>query len=211
MAPDAQPGRRGQRRRRACGLAGTLYPRGGHTSCGGSWSPWSCGCQPVPRLVAPARSRQAHPLQGEREAAGAKRLLRHDPAIRGASLASGTPRCLQPWKIFTRPYWDPCDAMPVAGVLTIPVPRAGTSRLARRLTTILPAMTLVEAIDTTRLHRIAGLTGNRTVVITTRPCRAPLHISRSDVPHPLRLIPVCRDDHRCAGLRMRSSFRNAMQ
>jgi len=28
--------------------------------------------------------------------------------------------------------------------------------LARRLTTILPAMTLAEAIDATRIHRVAG-------------------------------------------------------
>jgi hypothetical protein len=33
--------------------------------------------------------------------------------------------------------------------------------LARRLTTILPAMTLAEAIETTRIHRVAGLTGDR--------------------------------------------------
>ena len=31
--------------------------------------------------------------------------------------------------------------------------------LARRLTTILPAMTLAEAIETTCIHRVAGLTG----------------------------------------------------
>jgi predicted ATPase with chaperone activity len=30
--------------------------------------------------------------------------------------------------------------------------------LARRLTTILPAMTLAEAIETTRLYRVAGRT-----------------------------------------------------
>ena len=47
--------------------------------------------------------------------------------------------------------------------------------LARRLTTILPAMTLAEAIDTTRLHRVAGRTGDRTAVVTTRPGRAPPH------------------------------------
>jgi hypothetical protein len=47
--------------------------------------------------------------------------------------------------------------------------------LARRLTTILPAMTLAEAIETTRIHRVAGLTGNRTALVTTRPCRAPHH------------------------------------
>jgi magnesium chelatase family protein len=52
--------------------------------------------------------------------------------------------------------------------------------LARRLTTILPAMTLAEAIETTRIHRVAGLTGNRTALVTTRPFRAP-HQTISDV------------------------------
>jgi hypothetical protein len=33
---------------------------------------------------------------------------------------------------------------------------------ARRLTTILPAMALPGAIETTRIHRIAGLTGAHT-------------------------------------------------
>src|SRR5262245_2343379 len=47
--------------------------------------------------------------------------------------------------------------------------------LARRLTTILPAMTLAEALETTRLHRVAGLTGDRTALVTTRPFRAPQH------------------------------------
>ena len=47
--------------------------------------------------------------------------------------------------------------------------------LARRLTTILPAMTLPEAIDTTRIHRVAGLTSDHTALVTTRPFRAPHH------------------------------------
>ena len=47
--------------------------------------------------------------------------------------------------------------------------------LARRLTTILPTMTLAEAIETTRIHRVAGRTGDRTAWVTTRPCRAPHH------------------------------------
>ena len=53
-------------------------------------------------------------------------------------------------------------------------PGTGTSRLARRLTTILPAMTLAEALETTRGHRVAGLTNGRTAV-TTCPFRAPHH------------------------------------
>ena len=39
--------------------------------------------------------------------------------------------------------------------------------LARRLTTILPAMTLAEAIETTRIHSVAGLTGDRSALVTT--------------------------------------------
>jgi magnesium chelatase family protein len=34
-------------------------------------------------------------------------------------------------------------------------------------------MTLAEAIETTRLPRVAGLTGGRTACVTTRPFRAP--------------------------------------
>jgi magnesium chelatase family protein len=36
-------------------------------------------------------------------------------------------------------------------------------------------MTLAEAIETTRIHSVAGLTGDRTALVTTRPCRAPHH------------------------------------
>jgi magnesium chelatase family protein len=60
-------------------------------------------------------------------------------------------------------------------VLMLGSPGAGTSRLARRLTTMLPAMTLAEAIETTRMHSVAGLTEGRTACVTTRPFRAPHH------------------------------------
>jgi magnesium chelatase family protein len=46
---------------------------------------------------------------------------------------------------------------------------------ARRLATMLPDMTLAEAIETTRIHRVAGLTGRHTAGVTTRPFRAPPH------------------------------------
>jgi magnesium chelatase family protein len=51
--------------------------------------------------------------------------------------------------------------------------------LACRLTTILPPMTLAEAIETTRIHRVAGRTGDRTALVTSRPCRTP-HQTFSD-------------------------------
>ena len=52
--------------------------------------------------------------------------------------------------------------------------------LARRLTTILPEMSLAEALETTRIHRVAGLTDGRTALVTSRPFRAP-HQTISDV------------------------------
>jgi magnesium chelatase family protein len=55
---------------------------------------------------------------------------------------------------------------------------AGKSMLARRLTTILPAMTLAEVIETTRIHRVAGRTGARPALVPTCPCRAPTRPSR---------------------------------
>jgi hypothetical protein len=47
--------------------------------------------------------------------------------------------------------------------------------LARCLTTILPAMTVPEDLETTRIHSVTGLTGGRTALVTARPCRAPHH------------------------------------
>jgi magnesium chelatase family protein len=48
--------------------------------------------------------------------------------------------------------------------------------LARWLTTTLPAMSLADALETTRIHRVAGRTGARTALVTKRPFRAPHHM-----------------------------------
>jgi magnesium chelatase family protein len=50
--------------------------------------------------------------------------------------------------------------------------------LARRLITILPVMTLAEAGESTRLHRVTGSTGAGTTLVTTRPFCAPTTRSR---------------------------------
>jgi magnesium chelatase family protein len=51
----------------------------------------------------------------------------------------------------------------------------GKSRLACRLTTLRPAVTLPEALETTRIHSVAGLTGDRTALVTGRLFREPHH------------------------------------
>jgi magnesium chelatase family protein len=62
---------------------------------------------------------------------------------------------------------------PDHNLLLLGPPGPGKSLLARRLTTILPAMTLAEAIETTRIHRVAGATGSGTASVTSWLFRAP--------------------------------------
>jgi predicted ATPase with chaperone activity len=58
-----------------------------------------------------------------------------------------------------------------AGVLPIISFCSAPLGLARRLTTILPAMTVAKAVETMPIYRVAGLMGDHTVCVTTCPVR----------------------------------------
>jgi magnesium chelatase family protein len=60
-------------------------------------------------------------------------------------------------------------------VIMVGAPGSGKTMLAKRLPTIIPPLTLDEALETTKIHSVAGRVDRNTGLMTKRPFRAPHH------------------------------------
>ena len=142
------------------------------------------------RFIIPYNNREEGALVEGAEIYGAKTLFDAVRHLRGTSPIEKTTVNIQEMLISGRDYsFDFSEvkgqenvkrALEIAAAgghncLMIGSPGSGKTMLAQRLPTILPDLTLNEALEVTKIHSIAGVLADDNPLITARPFRSPHH------------------------------------